>query len=540
MSNVSLNGVFVLKTKPKTTAAVVVILVFLVFSQSFLPISEGAPFNPTNDKDYWMGLARSAWQYFLPGKGVIAQTGLHSAGMGFPYFTEWDLGTHIQAIIDAREIGILPDDGEWGFNSRIEKILNFLQTRELTSNNNPYLWYDAWTGKPYGDTPSFCIDEGKLYMGLYNLKVIRPDLTEKVDYIVKVRNNNSDPNLVPDPTTWLQSTDFYTYYVASAFQAFGFEGWDSVPSAILNNINSQPKVTTYGMDLPKARICSEPLLLTKFELNPQDVGFDWLLTQTYLASEARYAVTGKYTAFSEGNTDLDDPSYVFEFVVDNDGSTWKVAPKPVTPIAFFKVAVSYQAIFGTGYADNMVEFIREKFPLSFNGFAEGVTEDGSRVDSLFIDRTNGLILSAARYAINNMPTYPSVPIPTPISTINPTPTATPSPTLNPTPISTPTPPTTVTPNPSTSVTPNSSATATPIPTQSQATPSPSPSPFSTPSAESTPSATFNPTPSPSNDPPTSFLTEPRTLLVLTLLIISGCIFLFPSITVHFKKLLKKS
>jgi len=95
---------------------------------------------------------------------------------------------------------------------------------------------------------------------------------------------------------------------------------------------------------------------------------------------------------------LDNPSYVYEFVVDSDGSTFKVAPA-TTPIAYFKVAVGFNAIFNTGYTKNMIESVEGKLESS-NGFQDGVAEDG-RVVSTIIDRTNGLIISAARYAIEN-------------------------------------------------------------------------------------------------------------------------------------------
>jgi hypothetical protein len=244
---------------------------------------------------------------------------------------------------------------------------------------------------------------------------------------VKVRNNNTD--LVLDPKSWLDTTDLYCYYIAHAFKAWQFEGWDDVPSSIIGTIVSQPNITTYGVKLPIAHICSEPLLATTFEVTPQDSRFDWLASQVYLAHEARYTTMGPYTAFSEGNTGYGNPSYVYEFVVDNDGSTWKVEPQ-TTPIAFFKVAVGFHAIFNTEYSKNLVGYITKTLPASSGGFQEGVDENG-RVVYSHIDRTNGLIISAARYAIDNFPE--AAPSPTPSLIADPTSTASPqSPTEVPT------------------------------------------------------------------------------------------------------------
>jgi len=159
--------------------------------------------------------------------------------------------------------------------------------------------------------------------------------------------------------------------------------------------------------LPSAHICCEPLLLTFFEINPRDSRYTWLLSQVNLAQEARYDATGNYTAFSEGNTGLDNPSYVYEFVADSDGSTWVVTPR-ITPIAYLKVAVGFDAIFNMSYTQNMVDHILASLPASSVGFQEGVAEDG-RVVGKVIDRTNELILASALYAIGNMPTPSSNP-----------------------------------------------------------------------------------------------------------------------------------
>jgi hypothetical protein len=375
----------------------VVLIAILLASPLYLHLGNNQIKEVRGSKMYWMALAENAWEYYQPGNGVNAQTGLHGAGLNYPYFTSWDLGTYIQAIVDARELGILQKNGTWGFDYRIEKVLNFLNTRNLTSDGLPYLTYDSRTGQPYGDTQTFSIDEGKLYMALYNLKLLRPDLAQEINYIVKMRNNNTA--LIPDPQSWLNITDFYCYYVASAFKDFGFEGWDNVPSSIINTIVSQQNVTAYGVELPTAHICNEPLLLTFFEVKPQDSKFTWLLNQVNLAQEARYNATGHYTAFSEGNTGLGDPTYVYEFVADYDGSTF-YTQGAITPIAYLKVAVGFDVIFNTAYTNTLVDYILSALPASSNGYQEGVDENG-RVVNVIIDRTNGIILSAARYAIEN-------------------------------------------------------------------------------------------------------------------------------------------
>lgn len=429
-----MEGFFFIQARQNTAKVILGVLILVSISQLLMPVSNYIQDDTASNQAYWLSLAKKAWQFFEPGQALNTQTGLHSASLDWPYFTEWDLGTYIQTMLDARKLGILQDSGQWGFDNRIGKIIEFLKNRQLTNNNVPYLIYDSRTGEPYQDTPSFSIDEGKLYLALYKLSEIRPGLKQDITNIVKVRTNNTD--LVPDPKSWLYSTDLYCYYIAHAFKAWQFEGWNDVPSSIMGTILSQPNITTYGVKLPSAHICSEPMLATTFEVNPQDARFDWLASQVYLAHEARYMATGHYTAFSEGNTGYGNPSYVYEFVVDNYGSTWRVEPR-TTPIAFLKVAVGFHAIVNTEYSKNLVGYINKTLPASSGGFQEGVDENG-RVVYSHIDRTNGLIISAARYVIDNFPEPAPSPTASPIA--DPTSTASPlSPTEVPTVLPTSTP-----------------------------------------------------------------------------------------------------
>ena len=60
------------------------------------------------NRTVWTAVAKNAWNYFSPGIGVDSTTGLPFAGGdGFKAFTDWDLGSYIQAVIDAQEIGLI-------------------------------------------------------------------------------------------------------------------------------------------------------------------------------------------------------------------------------------------------------------------------------------------------------------------------------------------------------------------------------------------------------------------------------------------------
>ena len=123
-----------LKVKVMQVVGVFFIFVFLLgMATLFVPVTEGQQGGLVVDRAYWMGLANNAWRYFQPGVAVDSATGLQSAGLGFPYFTDWDLGIYIQSIIAVNQLGILSAGGTLGADARFSKILAFLQTRQLTS-----------------------------------------------------------------------------------------------------------------------------------------------------------------------------------------------------------------------------------------------------------------------------------------------------------------------------------------------------------------------------------------------------------------------
>jgi hypothetical protein len=161
------------------------------------------------------------------------------------------------------------------------------------------------------------------------------------------------------------------------------------------------------------------LFLSAFNLAP-NAKLDGLAEQVNLASAARYIATGKFVAFSEGNTGLDNPPYVYEWVVKEDGSTWTIDDgqnaAAISPIIYFKAAVGLLAMHDTPFTENMVSYIESKLPSPSSGYSDGVDENG-RVANSDIDKTNGMIIQAAFYAINNLPG----PTPTPTSNSTPTP-----------------------------------------------------------------------------------------------------------------------
>jgi hypothetical protein len=222
------------------------------------------------------------------------------------------------------------------------------------------------------------------------------------------------------------SKNLYDYYVANGFAGFWPSRFSTLASTILNNIVSAPTVSTYGVSLPTSKLMCEPLLLSVFNL-ASNTQLNGLADQIYSAHEARYTATGKFAAFSEGNTGLSGgPSYVYEWVVKDDGSTWYIedvnqAKSGISPIIYLKAAVGLLAVHDTAFTENMVSYLESQLPNPSSGYSDGVDESG-RVDTSDVDKTNGMIIGAALYATNNL----SPPTTTPAPGSSATPTLSPS------------------------------------------------------------------------------------------------------------------
>jgi hypothetical protein len=387
-------------------ASLVLLSVLLValFPSIYFVGQRGYAVQADSESSQWISWASNAWKFFQPGAAVDTNTGLCGASLiwNWPYFTEWDLGTYILAVLDAEEIGILPSAGSWGSTARLNKIMTFLQNRELAPGNISYVWHDARTGAPawnLSNATTGVSDLGYLLIALHAVKTQRPEYTSVIDGVVYGRMNLTQ--LASDPIAWTNTAGVYEWYVAHGFKYFGFDQYAPVQDALdsLDAIITGPQVTTYNVTLPITEFTSEPLLLAAFTLPPEP-DMTSLIYKAYLAQENRYHATGNFTAFSEGNTGLGSPSYVYEWIVQPDGQTWKIGPQAITPIAYIKVGFGFYALFRTQYALDLINHVNATFTDFTYGYWDGVDEAGRVVNSL-IDRTNGMVLASARYVLKD-------------------------------------------------------------------------------------------------------------------------------------------
>ena len=360
------------------------------------------------DSVVWRKIAANAWRYFQPGTGVDSTTGLPGASFGFPCFTDWDLGVYIQSVLDAQTIGLIGRSGEWGADYRLNKVLVFLETRELNATTGfPYWFYQAGNSSDYSVLSDYgegvdAADTGRLFVALSNLRDYNPAWASRVNSIVSRCPYESIVGALRSQSN--SSTSIYAYYAVSGFACF-FPELASAPDKILSNMLNAGNVTTYGVTLPKAEISCEPLLCSLFEL-PANDRLAGLARQVYLAHEARFNQTGEYVAFSEGNFGVSD--FIYEWVVLPDGQTWNVTKGnhesfDVKPVIYNKVAFSFLALYNSTFAKDTVVYLERALPDPFFGYYEGA-DYNSNVDDRSIvlqvgSNTNGLILEAARYAL---------------------------------------------------------------------------------------------------------------------------------------------
>jgi hypothetical protein len=363
----------------------------------------------TINSTVWMQVAAKAWAFYRPNVGVDPYTGLPYAGSSnFRGFTDWDLGSYIQAVIDAQEIGLIKSNETWGSDARFDKVLTFLENRPLNAYGYPFQFYNATSGSEYNTASNASTeiaditDTGRLFVALNNLRNLNNALAPRINKIV-LNGRSNYTALVSSIKSDSKSNSIYAYYIVSGFASFWPQQLGDAPSATLSNILNSQNITTYGVSLPNAPICNEPLLSSVFELNNSDSDrLMGLMTQVYLACEAYYNSTGRYMAPSEGSKGW---GWLYEWVVTPNGETWKITDASTTfyyddvpSVVYNKIAFSFLALYNTDYARSMVAWIEDALPDPVNGYYDGISNYGDTYVGLS-NIGNTLILEAALYAL---------------------------------------------------------------------------------------------------------------------------------------------
>lgn len=389
-----------LKSPKASTSIKLALIVTLIISLLTLALLYGLPLLIKSDTrsegaDDWTGWAEVAWSYFQPGVGVNSTIGLHYARADWHRFTDWDLGVYISAIIDAERLGLTSRDGLWGSDHRLERVLSFLETRSITGDRLPYAQYDADTGSvpsDIGNRKTHPSDVGKLLLALDDLRSFRSDLAPRIRSIVCRYNFELFAQ-----SDYFAANDIYPFYVAQGYWAFGF----STPKLRgLKDLSGGSTVDVYGEEIPKAWVTSEPLVLAILEDRTSEL-YRAYADRVFLVQQRRYELTGKLTAFSEGSYPA-PYYYVYEWVATSEGKTWAIhagGEIDGPEVVYAKISFAFHAVYNNQYTRTLV---KQAISLATKGgFLEGITEDGRTVEVLN-DKTNGMILQAARYSMFTM------------------------------------------------------------------------------------------------------------------------------------------
>jgi hypothetical protein len=368
----------------------------------------------TMNSAVWQKIAETAWKYFSPKVGVDEKTGLPWTSTGSQYFTDWDLGVYIQALIDASKLNLTQPTGDWGFNSRIDKVLNFLETRELNNYSYPFWFYQATDAKVWHQNsdkatdPVDVVDTGRLFVALNNLRNYNNNFTARINnFVYNQQGNRSNyaaivPSLISEGNA---STSIYSYIICSGFASFWSSELGNVPTKILDNIYSPENgnVTINGVVVPKSSITTDVLLTAVFDINTTDSRLKTLMNQIYQAHEAYYIQTNKLRAFGEGPQLTSD--WQWEWVVLPDGRYWTALGAnykeiELAPMIYTKVAMGFLALYNTTFSRDLCVYLERHNSEPTSGFRVGVDEQGHQLDG-FSSQTNGLILGAALHALSN-------------------------------------------------------------------------------------------------------------------------------------------
>jgi hypothetical protein len=383
------------------------------------PVASTAPPHravPAFPLSTWMQWAQVAWRYW--NQCYSPTTGLTYDACNYTETALWGQASDIFGLIDAYELDLIPIGT---FTSRVNLILNFLDSMTLYSCPSvciPYSLYFSSSGSP--DTSSGMTDPadyGRLLIAEYSLRQLLSELglitqANMVNSAVSRVNNNYFAGSL--------AGDLYGYYASLGFMLWGLIG-PSVSSAqngFDNLIKSGPYVPAacppqpcmYGVSgIPTdTDINGEPFADALLEAGsisqvtslPSWNDFTKLSKLVYNAMANRSLSTSDQEYWTEGGLDV-SPGFDYQWVVYSTGNTWIVygtngSPLsiPQVPVAFFKLAFAYNALYNTAYTQNTLNNYASHVETN-DGFEEGLYANGYGYDTDKQIQSSEMILTAA-------------------------------------------------------------------------------------------------------------------------------------------------
>ena len=354
--------------------------------------------------------AVTAWSYFyrLTDKrtGLCPATVFYSGGSksALKSATMWDIGSHINALMAAVDLGLI-DERE--FRRNTSKILASIKGRKSNGRTLPSEWIR--TNKVRSGNSNFdgC-DAGRLLASLHNLSRHRYSDDGAADLI---RSWDLD-KVVVDGKIFsvidgeLKSTykSHCAHYAALAFRAWGVDV-ASPYEVLAGRPACEGKMALLDVAAKIGPIGAEPLLLEAldFGLSPES---EYLAQVLFAAQLREFEATRQLVCVSEGpidrspwflyqglQFDAPDRTWVIDTVRDNEEfktEAFRRENRVLSP----KAAFLWSAKYPHSFSDRLLAYVRDKAKTTI-GFASGIYSKTGKPTANYSDiNTNGIILQS--------------------------------------------------------------------------------------------------------------------------------------------------
>lgn len=354
--------------------------------------------------------AVTAWSYFYrfthQSTGLCPATVFYAGGskIELTSATMWDIGSHINALIAAVDIGLIE---EKPFRRNIARIMKSIRGKTKDGRTLPSEWIK--TNRTNRGNRNFDgSDAGRLLAALNNLKNHRfgddgvADLVKgwTLDKVVQDRQVMSV--IKGELLTTYDSQ--YAHYTARGFRAWGF-GVDSPYEVFRGTPGFDDRMKLLETASLLGPIGAEPLLLEAldFGLSPQSA---YLSEVLFAAQQREYEITGDIVCVSEGPIDR-SPWFTYQGLsLDAPDRTWTVdtigagtdekseKERREMRVCSSKAAFLWAAARPNRFSDALLGYVRDhgRTPI---GFASSIYAKDDRPTRNYSDiNTNGIILQA--------------------------------------------------------------------------------------------------------------------------------------------------
>ncbi|MGO4908109.1 DUF3131 domain-containing protein [Pseudorhodobacter sp. W20_MBD10_FR17] len=361
------------------------------------------------NRDLLMEDARVAWRYFdnfthkTTGLCQAAVSGSGSAESQYGRLTMWDIGSHINALIAAVDLGLID---EASFRARIKKVLRHLVGRKVSGAVLPPEEVIVATGRT---TRNFnASDTGRLLSVLSRLAKHRfadfPAIQALVaswdlkDVVIDGKFQSISGGLLISA-----ASSQYADYSAQGLAAWGIAA-QSPYAGFAERGSADQKMTLLETLAQLGPFGAEPVLLKILDRGP-DAASDYVADTLFAAMLADYEGAGRLVCPSETPIDQ-SPWFIYQglqlgsadrpwrVVFDRDGEAIDESADTGRMALSCKAAYLWAAVIAHPHSNRLLGYVREKARDKV-GFASCIYVDTGKATSNSTDiNTNGIILQS--------------------------------------------------------------------------------------------------------------------------------------------------